>query len=172
VRRRIGPPPCSAELPSSKILWWDKPGYSILYKPCGLSTTRPGLTNAHRVAHARVSSAARPTALQAPAPPAPQTAAQMRAVFQPRGKRRPPSFMGNNVRALPEQSKRVFSSVDHYVWWTILRWLRKKHRRHECGTSRQCTGGASREERCCVGGTGTPTLLPLQPSASGPFRLA
>lgn len=24
-------------------------------------------------------------------------------------------------------AKRVFSSLDHYVWWTILRWLRKKH---------------------------------------------
>lgn len=24
-------------------------------------------------------------------------------------------------------AKRVFASLDHYVWWTILRWLRKKH---------------------------------------------
>ena len=24
-------------------------------------------------------------------------------------------------------AKRVFSSLDHYVWWTVLRWLRKKH---------------------------------------------
>ena len=24
---------------------------------------------------------------------------------------------------------RVFRAIDHYVWWTILRWLRKKHRR-------------------------------------------
>ncbi len=24
-------------------------------------------------------------------------------------------------------AKRVFQHVDHYVWWTILRWLRKKH---------------------------------------------
>jgi RNA-directed DNA polymerase len=26
-------------------------------------------------------------------------------------------------------AKRVFSSLDHYVWWTILRWLKKKHPR-------------------------------------------
>ena len=25
-------------------------------------------------------------------------------------------------------AKRVFSSIDNYVWWTIMRWLRKKHR--------------------------------------------
>jgi group II intron reverse transcriptase/maturase len=24
-------------------------------------------------------------------------------------------------------AKRVFARLDHYVWWTILRWLRKKH---------------------------------------------
>jgi hypothetical protein len=24
-------------------------------------------------------------------------------------------------------AKRVFGSLDHYVWWTIFRWLRKKH---------------------------------------------
>jgi RNA-directed DNA polymerase len=24
-------------------------------------------------------------------------------------------------------AKRVFRAIDHYVWWTILRWLRKKH---------------------------------------------
>jgi RNA-directed DNA polymerase len=24
-------------------------------------------------------------------------------------------------------AKQVFVSVDHYLWWTILRWLRKKH---------------------------------------------
>jgi group II intron reverse transcriptase/maturase len=24
-------------------------------------------------------------------------------------------------------AKRVFASIDHYVWWTIFRWLRKKH---------------------------------------------
>jgi len=26
-------------------------------------------------------------------------------------------------------AKRVFAAIDHHVWWTILRWLRKKHRR-------------------------------------------
>jgi group II intron reverse transcriptase/maturase len=26
-------------------------------------------------------------------------------------------------------AKRVFNSLDHHVWWTILRWLRKKHQR-------------------------------------------
>ncbi len=26
-------------------------------------------------------------------------------------------------------AKHVFSGLDHYVWWTIYRWLRKKHRR-------------------------------------------
>jgi hypothetical protein len=26
-------------------------------------------------------------------------------------------------------AKHVFSAVDHYVWWTIYRWLRKKHLR-------------------------------------------
>jgi len=25
-------------------------------------------------------------------------------------------------------AKRVFARLDHYVWWTIFRWLRKKHR--------------------------------------------
>ena len=25
-------------------------------------------------------------------------------------------------------ASRVFRSIDHYVWWTIFRWLRKKHR--------------------------------------------
>jgi hypothetical protein len=25
-------------------------------------------------------------------------------------------------------AKKVFSSIDSYVWWTIKRWLRKKHR--------------------------------------------
>jgi RNA-directed DNA polymerase len=25
-------------------------------------------------------------------------------------------------------AKKVFSRLDYYVWWTILRWLRKKHR--------------------------------------------
>jgi len=24
-------------------------------------------------------------------------------------------------------AKHVFSAVDHYVWWPIYRWLRKKH---------------------------------------------
>lgn len=24
-------------------------------------------------------------------------------------------------------AKRVFAAIDHYAWWTILRWLRKKH---------------------------------------------
>ncbi len=31
-------------------------------------------------------------------------------------------------------AKRVFASLDHYVWWTILRWLRKKHRRVNMAT--------------------------------------
>lgn len=26
-------------------------------------------------------------------------------------------------------AKRIFCALDHYVWWTIYRWLRKKHRR-------------------------------------------
>jgi|HubBroStandDraft_6_1064221.scaffolds.fasta_scaffold31435_2 RNA-directed DNA polymerase len=26
-------------------------------------------------------------------------------------------------------AKHVFSAIDHYVWWSIFRWLRKKHRR-------------------------------------------
>jgi group II intron reverse transcriptase/maturase len=26
-------------------------------------------------------------------------------------------------------AKRVFSALDHYVWWTIYRWVRKKHHR-------------------------------------------
>lgn len=26
-------------------------------------------------------------------------------------------------------AKKVFNFLDHYVWWTILRWLRKKHHR-------------------------------------------
>ena len=26
-------------------------------------------------------------------------------------------------------AKRVFAAIDHHVWWTILRWLRKKHPR-------------------------------------------
>jgi hypothetical protein len=25
-------------------------------------------------------------------------------------------------------AKHVFNSLDHYVWWTIARWLKKKHR--------------------------------------------
>jgi len=25
-------------------------------------------------------------------------------------------------------AKKVFNAIDHYVWWTILRWLKKKHR--------------------------------------------
>jgi len=25
-------------------------------------------------------------------------------------------------------AKRVFNALDHYVWWTILRWLKKKHK--------------------------------------------
>ena len=24
-------------------------------------------------------------------------------------------------------AKRVFAALDHYVWWTILRWLKKRH---------------------------------------------
>jgi RNA-directed DNA polymerase len=27
------------------------------------------------------------------------------------------------------RAKRVFSRIDHYVWWTIYRWIRKKHPR-------------------------------------------
>jgi hypothetical protein len=26
-------------------------------------------------------------------------------------------------------AKRVFAALDHYVWWTIFRWLKKKHSR-------------------------------------------
>ena len=26
-------------------------------------------------------------------------------------------------------AKHVFAAIDHYVWWTILRWVKKKHRR-------------------------------------------
>jgi len=26
-------------------------------------------------------------------------------------------------------AKRVFQAIDHYVWWTILRWVKKKHHR-------------------------------------------
>ena len=44
-------------------------------------------------------------------------------------------------------AKQVFASLDHYVWWTILRWLRKKHRRVNMATlvrrygKRSPTGG-------------------------------
>jgi hypothetical protein len=31
-------------------------------------------------------------------------------------------------------AKKVFASIDSYVWWTILRWLRKKHRRVNMAT--------------------------------------
>ena len=24
-------------------------------------------------------------------------------------------------------AKRIFAAIDHHVWWTILRWLHKKH---------------------------------------------
>ena len=26
-------------------------------------------------------------------------------------------------------AKRVFTALDHYLWWTILRWIKKKHGR-------------------------------------------
>lgn len=44
-------------------------------------------------------------------------------------------------------AKRVFASIDHYVWWTIWRWLRKKHRHVNAATlvrrygKRSPTGG-------------------------------
>jgi RNA-directed DNA polymerase len=31
-------------------------------------------------------------------------------------------------------AKRVFAFIDHYVWWTTWRWLRKKHRRAPAAT--------------------------------------
>ncbi len=30
-------------------------------------------------------------------------------------------------------AKSVFASIDHYVWWTIQRWLAKKHPRTQMG---------------------------------------
>lgn len=44
-------------------------------------------------------------------------------------------------------AKQVFASLDHYVWWTVLRWLRKKHRHVNMATlvrrygKRSPTGG-------------------------------
>lgn len=41
-------------------------------------------------------------------------------------------------------AKRVFASLDHYVWWTILRWLRKKHRHVSMATLVRRYGKRSR----------------------------
>ncbi len=37
-------------------------------------------------------------------------------------------------------AKHVFKSLDHYVWWCILRWMRKKHRRASRMSLRQRYG--------------------------------
>ena len=48
-------------------------------------------------------------------------------------------------------AKRVFASLDHYVWWTILRWLRKKHRHVSLATLVRRYGKRGRAA-ACIGG--------------------
>ena len=68
-------------------------------------------------------------------------------------------------------AKRVFVSIDHHVWWTVLRWLRKKHNRspnwqiYAQYTWRKPRG---RMKRWC---DGTTKLVSISSTRVGPFHI-
>jgi RNA-directed DNA polymerase len=69
-------------------------------------------------------------------------------------------------------AKRVFAQIDHYVWWTILRWLRKKH---PTQTMRFLRARYGRRKPGCRGHRwqdGGIYPFELSPTPVRPFRLA
>jgi group II intron reverse transcriptase/maturase len=69
------------------------------------------------------------------------------------------------------RASRVFSSLDHYVWWTIARWLRKKHQRPAWKRLFQRYGWRKPGRRSTKWKDGDVTLFELRGLRVAPFRL-
>jgi RNA-directed DNA polymerase len=69
-------------------------------------------------------------------------------------------------------AKRVFNAIDHYVWWTILRWLRKKHERVHVKTLWSRYGWRKPSGRMLRWKDGDVTPFEMASVRVGRFRLA
>ena len=58
-------------------------------------------------------------------------------------------------------AKRVFAAIDHHVWWTILRWLRKKHPRVSVRALRKQYGWHRPRQRTLRWSAGGVVPMPL-----------
>ena len=69
-------------------------------------------------------------------------------------------------------AKMVFGAVDHYVWHTIFRWLRKKHHRVPIRQLLRRYGHRSPRGRSTYWREGTTFSYRMSPVPVGPYRLA
>ena len=69
-------------------------------------------------------------------------------------------------------AKRVFVANDHYVWWTILRWLRKKHPNTRMREIYKRYGWRKPRGRMIRWRDGDTPLVAQSPTRVRPFRLA
>jgi RNA-directed DNA polymerase len=69
-------------------------------------------------------------------------------------------------------AKRVFAFNDHYVWWTIYRWLRKKHPRTRMREIYKRYGWRKPRGRTSRWHDGEIRLVEQSPTIVRPFRLA
>ncbi len=69
-------------------------------------------------------------------------------------------------------AKNVFNGLDHYVWWTIFRWLRKKHHRASVTRLKQLYGWRKPKGRCLRWRDGHTTPFEMSLVRVEPYRLA
>jgi RNA-directed DNA polymerase len=67
-------------------------------------------------------------------------------------------------------AKRVFSTLDHYIWWTIFRWLQKKHSRMRKSAMIKQYGRRARGRRAIRWGDGPVTTVVLSRTQVQPFN--
>jgi hypothetical protein len=68
-------------------------------------------------------------------------------------------------------AKTVFDGLDHYVWWTIFRWLRKKHPHATAVALMARHGGWKRGVRGAVWRSGDITLYRMARTRVQRYRL-
>lgn len=67
-------------------------------------------------------------------------------------------------------AKRVFSTLDYHIWWTIHRWLRKKHDRIPASVMFARYGRRARGRRTIWWGSGSVTTFVLSRTRVQPFN--
>jgi len=65
----------------------------------------------------------------------------------------------------------MFTAIDHYVWWTIFQWLRKKHPETSIGKIRKRYGWRKPRGRMLRWRDGTAKVVSISQTRVRPYSL-